>query len=475
MCCVLAPLLLIAACLAAPDEPSPNVLLIVVDDLGANDLGCTGSTYYETPRIDALAAAGVRFSQAYASCPVCSPTRAALFTGRHPVRVNITDWIPGQNRTGRFGHVEDRDELALEEVTLAELLKEHGYRTFFAGKWHLGGLGFYPTEQGFDVNLGGNHKGSPPGGYYAPWKNPTLEARADGEYLTDRLAAETADYVTRVAADPAGGPFFASLCFYSVHTPITADRTTVDHFREKGDRLFDSPTPTLPEAGGGNAAVTRGRQDDPAYASMVAAVDRGVGTVLDALAATRATENTVVIFTSDNGGLSTLPRRRRVGPTCNSPLRAGKGWLYEGGVRVPLIVAGPGVRAGVVDDAPAISTDLAPTALALCGLPARPDLHADGVSLAPILTGAGDLEPRDLVWHYPHYHGSGWTPGAAVRRGDWKLIEFYETDTAELYDLANDPGESRDLSATNPALRDELRAALRDWQEEMGAAMPVEK
>ena len=468
--------LLAAALLSANAPPGgdgearpPNVLLILVDDLGAHDLGCTGGDFYKTPRIDALAAAGTRFRQAYAACPVCSPTRASLLTGRHPVRVGITDWIPGARRKGRFRHVDDRDSLALEEITLAEVLKGEGYSTFFAGKWHLGPEGFWPTDQGFDVNVGGNAKGSPPGGYYAPWKNPTLTAKSAGEYLPDRLAAETAGFIDGAA----GGPFFAMLSFYNVHTPITPDRTTLAGFEKDAGR-FEGPTPEIAEAGGsGGAAVSRGRRDSPEYASMVAAVDRGVGTVLDALDDAGATENTVVLFFSDNGGLCTLPRR--VGPTSNLPLRSGKGWLYEGGIREPLIVAGPGVTAGAVVDVPVVSTDVFPTALDLCGLELRPDLHADGVSLAPVLTGAGGLEPRDFYWHYPHYHGSGWTPGAAVRRGDWKLIEFYETDTAELYDLASDPGETRDLSAANPAKRDELRAALRDWQARMNAAMPVER
>ena len=446
----------------------PNVVLFFVDDLGANDLGCTGSSFYKTPHIDALAAAGTRFSQAYAACPVCSPTRASLMTGRHPVRVDITDWIPGQSRSGRFRHVEDRDELPLSEVTLAEVLKEDGYRTFFAGKWHLGGEGFWPDDQGFDVNLGGHHKGSPPGGYYAPYKNPALEAKEEGEYLTDRLAEETAAFVTRSA----DRPFFAMLSFYNVHTPIQADEITLPQF-ERAAENFDGPTPFLKETGGGNDATSRGRQDFPDYASMVAAVDRSVGRVMGALEDAGVRENTVVVFFSDNGGLCTT-RGRRGGPTSNLPLRAGKGWLYEGGVREPLIFAGPGVSAGAVRDVPAFSTDLFPTILDLCGLKARPELHLDGVSLAPAIAGTGTPGPRDLVWHYPHYHGSGWTPGAALRRGDWKVIEFYEHDAVELYRLADDPGELNDLSETRPGKLAELRTALRDWQKEMGATMPVE-
>ena len=468
------PALLAAALLATAAAP-PNVVLIVVDDLGARDLAVDqesrdGAAFHASPRIDALAAAGVRFTSAYAASPVCSPTRAALFTGRHPVAVNVTDWIPGRRARGRFLTVQDRDELALEEVTLAEVLKSHGYRTFFAGKWHLGGPGFWPTDQGFDVNVGGHDRGSPPGGYYAPWDNPVLEAKAPGEFLTDRLAAETANFIETAATAGDGRPFFAALCFYSVHTPITADKTTVVGFEQRAkDRFGDSPTPTAAETGGGYTGVTRSRRDRPDYASMVAAVDRGVGTVLDALDGAGARENTVVILTSDNGGLSTL--ERRPGPTANAPLRAGKGWLYEGGIRVPLIVAGPGLRTGATCDAPAVSQDLFPTVLDLCGLPARPDPHAGGASLAPVLTGeAGTFPPRDLFWHYPHEHGSGWRPGSAVRRGRWKLIEFAETGRVELYHLAADPGETTDLSDMRPAKRDELLTALRDWRRRSGAA-----
>ncbi|MFH5806669.1 sulfatase [Alienimonas sp. DA493] len=469
---IAAPFLIAAALASAPDDAPPNVVFFLVDDLGANDLGCTGSTFYETPHVDALAAAGTRFSQAYAACPVCSPTRASLLTGRHPVRVDITDWIPGARRKGRFQHVDDRDNLALEEVTLAEVLKEEGYSTFFAGKWHLGDEGHWPTDQGFDVNVGGNSKGSPPGGYYAPWKNPTLTARAEGEYLTDRLADETAAFVRNASQDADGAPFFAMLSFYNVHTPITADKITVAEFEREAAERFEDPTPTIEEgAAAGVEVISRARQDLPAYASMVAAMDRAVGKVMNELENQGLRENTVVIFFSDNGGLCTS---RRMGPTSNLPLRSGKGWLYEGGVREPLIVAGPGVLPGRVVDTPVVSMDLFPTALDLCGLEPRPDLHADGVSLAPLLSGSGELEPRDFVWHYPHYHGSGWTPGASLRRGDWKVIEFYETDTAELYDLAADPGELQNLAAERPETLAELRTALRDWQTTMNAKMPVE-
>ncbi|MEE2935084.1 MAG: sulfatase [Planctomycetota bacterium] len=453
----------------------PNFVFFLVDDLGWADIGCNGSTFYETPNIDALAASGMRFTQGYAACPVCSPTRASILTWRHPVRVDITDWIPGRRLTAdakvRFEHIEDRDHLELQEITIAEALREQAdYQTFFLGKWHLGGKGHWPTDQGFDVNIGGCDKGSPPGGYYAPWKNPNLAARQQGEYLTKRLTDEATGLIQQADRDR---PFLLYFSYYNVHTPIQADRRTVNHFQAKAANLFSSPTPAITE----RDAASRARQDNPDYASMVRAVDLSVGEVLKSIEQAGLSENTVVIFFSDNGGLCTLPARRQSsgGPTSNLPLRSGKGWLYEGGIREPMIIRAPGVtQAGAVCDQPVVSTDFFPTILALAGLPTNPKLHADGVSLIPQLRGE-TADPRSLFWHYPHYHGSNWKPGAAIRRDRWKLIEFYETSKVELYDLANDPGESNDLSLTRPALRDELRKELKQWQQSLKAKMPLER
>ncbi|MGH9159255.1 MAG: sulfatase, partial [Vicinamibacteraceae bacterium] len=387
---------------AQPDE-RPNFVFLVVDDLGWADVGELGSTFYETPHINALAHSGMTFTQAYAASPVCSPTRASILTGRHPVRVNITDWLPGmpvsRASNPRFFHLEDGDQLALDETTIAEVLEEHGYETFFAGKWHLGGEGFLPTDQGFDVNIGGFHAGSPPGGYYAPWKNPYLREKRDGEYLTERLTEESIDFLDARDQDR---PFVLYLSYYNVHTPIEPYRTHLAHYQGKAKALFSDDTPYRPEGRG----MSRMRQDNAAYASMVAAVDDSVGAVLEALDARKLAENTVVFFVSDNGGLSTLGGDR-VGPTSNLPLRAGKGWLYEGGIRVPMIVRAPGVtEPGRWSDTPVMSMDFFPTVLELAGLPARPELHVDGVSLARPLEGKRSLSHRELVWHYPHYHGS---------------------------------------------------------------------
>ena len=465
------PLSLCALCVFITAVPAldaakkTNFLFFLVDDMGWADLGANGSTFHETPHIDRLAKSGMRFTQGYAAGSVCSPTRASIMTGKHPVRVDITDWIPGQtNRpTNPLLHPEDRHSLPLEEVTLAEALKQHGYQTFFAGKWHLGKEGEWPTDQGFDINIGGHHKGSPPGGYYAPWTNPALKAKRKGEYLTERLTEESAKFLE--SRDKAK-PFLLYLSYYNIHTPIQPYKKRIDHYKSKAEKSFTGPTPFEVEHDG----KTRTRQDNPALASMVAAVDDSVGALLDKLEELKLDDNTVVIFFSDNGGLSTLGR---IGPGCNLPLRAGKGWLYEGGIREPTLIRAPGItRPGSVSHKPMISMDFFPTMLHLAGLPLQPKLHVDGRSLLSQLKG-NDTGQRTLHWHYPHYHGSSWKPGASIRDGDWKLIEFYHYKNFELYNLAKDPGERTNLAKRNPSKAAELRAKLSAWQKQMKAKMPV--
>ena len=457
-------LLLVAT---SAEAARPNFVFFLVDDLGYMDVSCNGSKFHETPNIDRLASSGMRFTNGYAACPVCSPTRASIVTGRHPVRVNITDWIPGRRAPKNSPLVppDDRGNLALNERTIAEVLKQHGYRTFFAGKWHLGGKGHLPTDQGFDINVGGNHTGGPRGGYYAPWKNPQLPDKGKpGEYLTDRLTDESIRFLEKNGDKQ----FLLYLSYYNVHTPVQACKEFVPHFRKKASKLFAGKTPFGKEHEG----VSRLRQDRPDFASMVAAVDKSVGRILKQLKKQRLAKNTVLIFFSDNGGLSTLRGRR--GSTSNLPLRAGKGWLYEGGIREPMIIRAPTVTtAGSVCSTPVISTDFFPTMLALAGIPQMPDKHRDGVSLMPLLLGKKLVTKRPLAWHYPHYHGSMWKPGGAIRVGDWKLIEFYHHKKVELYNLASDIGERRDLSKKNPAKTKEMLAKLRKWQKELGARMPV--
>jgi arylsulfatase A-like enzyme len=441
-----------------------NIVFFLVDDLGWADIGVNGSSYHETPHIDALAASGMRFTNGYAAASICSPTRAALMTGRHPVRVNVTDWIPGakEPKNSRFQHVHDANELALSEVTIAEVLRDAGYQTFFAGKWHLGSKGFLPTDQGFDINIGGHHRGGPPGGYYSPWTNPYLKAKKDGEYLTERLTKESIGFVEKRDLER---PFLLYLSYYNVHTPIQPYKKRIQHYKDKAAKLFTEPVQPIVE----HSALSRPRQDNPEFASMVAAVDDSVGAIVAALERLELSGDTTIIFTSDNGGLCT---KSKPGPTSNQPLRSGKGWLYEGGIRVPWIVRAPGItKAGSTSAAPIVSMDAFPTILELAGLPVQPTLHTDGQSLLPLLRG----EPagkRSLQWHYPHYHGSTWAPGAAVREGDWKLISFYEYDKVELYNLKDDIGEHKNLAASHPEVVERLQKRLVTWQGQHKATMP---
>ncbi len=454
-------LLLFLSCKS--EEKQPNVVFILVDDLGWADVGCNyPATFYDTPNIDRLAANGIRFTQAYSANPVCSPTRAALMTGKHPNRVNITDWIPGQDPKNRpLLGPQDRDELALEEVTIAEKLKENGYNTCFIGKWHLGGEGFYPENQGFDINIGGIEKGSPPGGYYSPYNNPKLEDGPEGEYLTNRLTNEGIRFIQ----EHKEGPFFLYLAFYTVHTPIQASKKFIGKYRTKREKLGIEEVPYRQEGEG----WTKLLQEDAAFASMVASMDESVGRVLETLKEQGLDKNTWVIFTSDNGGLSTLYRKGA--PTSNGPLRAGKGWCYEGGIRVPLIIKGPGVvNAGRVTDQPVVSMDFFTTILNFAGVEHN---NNDGVNLIPLLAEEKPLNRDVLFWHYPHYHGSAWKPGSALRKGDWKLIVKYEDSVTELYNLAEDPGETTEVSKQYPGKTMELKNLLEQKLKETGAQFPV--
>jgi len=455
--------LLVISCTSFKSKP--NFVFILVDDLGWADLGCYGSSFYETPNLDRLASEGMRFTDAYAACPVCSPTRAAIMTGKHPVRVDITDWIPGQDPKNRkLLGPKDKTELALDELTLAEVLKQNGYKTFFAGKWHLGKEEYYPEDQGFDINKGGHHKGSPPGGYYSPYKNPNLADGPDEEYLTDRLTDESIRFIRDNIKDP----FLLYLSYYTVHTPIQASKRHLDKFKKKLSRMPDQGENSQRAE---HEGFTKLRQDLPEYASMVYAMDENVGRLLAELKRLGLDNNTHVIFTSDNGGLSTLKHRGY--PTSNLPLRAGKGWCYEGGIRVPLIIKAPGVtRENSTCSEPVTSMDYFPTLLPLSNLDLMPEKHTDGKSLIPLLNGENDLKRDALYWHYQHYHGSTWTPGAAVRSGDWKLIEFYHYDKVELYNLKEDLSEQINLADKYPEKTKQLLDMLHNWQKDLGAKLP---
>jgi len=459
----LLPILFLLFLLSSCAQRKQNFVFILVDDLGWKDLGYAGSTFYETPHIDSLSRESLVFTRAYASGSVCSPSRAAILTGQHPARLQITDWIPGANLPNqRLITPEILNQLPLKVWTLAEALQAKGYTTFFAGKWHLGGEGYYPEQQGFAVNRGGHEKGSPPGGYYVPYNNPRLSDGPQGEYLTDRLTSESIHFLDTIGDNP----FFLYLNFYTVHTPIQANKQYVDKFEQKLSTLEVQEPRTRPEGQG----ITNLVQDDPAYASMVYALDVNIGRLIDKLKERGLYDHTTLVFTSDNGGLATLARGRRRAPTAVVPLRGGKGWLYEGGIRVPLLIKPAGYSGeGRKIDEPVVGHDFYPTILAQAGIAPEAGVALDGVDLSPLLAGEDQLERNELYWHYPHYHGSAWTPGAALLQDDWKLIEFYETNTVELYNLSEEMAEQNDLSLKYPEKVSYLRQRLRAWQDSIGA------
>lgn len=437
----------------------------MVDDLGWRDLTYAGSDFYDTPNIDRLAASGLRFDQAYSASPVCSPSRAALLTGQSPVRFNMTTYIrdPGLTNPTILRPPETADQLSLSVTTLAERMKEAGYTTMLSGKWHLGvDEAHWPEHQGFDVNAGGCSLGNPngleSGRYSSPYQNPRLTDGPTGEFLTDRLANETIGFIRQSRERP----FFVMHSFYQVHTPITPVPWHMDKYNARAAGLPPSAAPR-PLAFG---VRQKARQDIPAYGSMVQAMDDAVGKILAEIDALGLASRTVIIFTSDNGGLSlTNPPFG----TSNEPLRGGKAWLYEGGIRVPLIIRAPGVTtAGAHTAYPVTSEDIAPTILGLANVNDA-SARFDGEN---VMT-ADRSEPRDLYWHYPHYHGVGSRPMGAIRSGNWKLIEFFEDDRAELYDLSSDPEERNDLSATRADVVSQLRRKLADWRSATGARMPT--
>jgi len=453
-------ILLLAGCAQSP----PNFVFILADDLGYMDVGAyNAETFYETSNLDRLAQEGMRFTQAYAASPVCSPTRASIQTGQHPARLHTTDFFGGPQpeevgerwlATRSLLPAPYVDALPHETETIAEALQAAGYRTFFAGKWHLGPEGSWPEDHGYEINKGGHRLGGPygPGRYFVPYGNPRLEDGPPGEHLPDRLAQETASFI----ADAGDAPFLAFLSFYSVHTPLMTRPELQEKYEAK----------PAPEATWGTEGARRVRQvqNHAVYAGMVESMDAAIGVVLQALDSLGLADNTVVIFTSDNGGLSTSEGH----PTSNLPLRAGKGWLYEGGIREPTIVRYPQeVAAGTVSDTPILSTDFFPTMTELADLPPR---SVDGTSFAEVLTGESVRHRRELFWHYPHYGNQGGSPGSAIRSGPWKLIRFYEDGHEELYNLDRDLSEAQQVMEADTAQA--LRARLSAWLAEVGARMP---
>ena len=533
-------------------EAKPNVVLFVIDDLGWADLGCYGSKFHQTPNLDKLASGGMRFTQAYAACPVCSPTRTAILTGRYPQRSGITTWLPGHGKQKNHRLVAPEVPLKLpaDEITIAEALKPAGYVSASIGKWHLGGVGSLPTDHGFDINIAGDEAGQPYS-YFAPYssaangkksgrKIPGLDEAPEGEYVTDRLAAEAEKFIDNHREQP----FFLYLPHFAVHTPLKAK-------------------PELIAKYGAMPKDPNGSQQNPIYAAMMESMDAAVGRVLKRLDEHKLSERTVVLFTSDNGGLCN-GNGQIIAPTSNAPLRDGKSHLYEGGLRVPLIVRWPGVtKPGSTSDAVVSSIDLFPTIMAACGihraatalvpsppssgerarvrgqndkiayqlvstsslaLPStggtRPKADGeertphpnplpfkargegtkpnpktedqeiplainhqpstinppplDGLDLRPVLDGSGKLTRDAIYWHFPHYNGNaGAKPGAVIRAGDWKLIEFYDTGRRELFNIAKDLRESNNLIEQNADIAKDLHAKLAAWRESVGAKMPT--
>lgn len=430
----------------------PNVIFFLADDLGYMDIGVNNpATFYETPNIDSLAASGMRFTAGYAACPVCSPTRASIMTGKYPPRTGITDFIGGK-RTGKMLPAPNQDHLALEETTIAEAMRDAGYATFFAGKWHLGTGDYSPNAQGFGPGLKGTGQF-----YYPASEVPAPNARDDPK-TTDLIANEAVRFIEAHR----DRPFFAYLPFLAVHIPIGARQDLVARYEQK---RAGAP----PEAWGREREQkVRLVQNNAVYAAMLEQLDAAIGRVLAALDRNGLAERTIVVFMSDNGGLSTAEGH----PTSNLPWRGGKGWLYEGGIREPWIIRAPGVtRPGSVCATPVISTDFYPTLLALAGLPLNPAQHRDGVSLVPLLKG-GELKHDALFWHYPHYSNQGGGPAGAVRAGDWKLIEWYEDGSLELYNLRADPAEKKNLAAENRKMAKKLQARLSSWRKDVNARMP---
>ena len=463
--------LLLSSCKTNQEKTKkkPNVVFILVDDLGLMDLSYTGSQFYETPNIDRLAKEGMIFTQAYASSRVCSPSRASIMTGKFTARHGITDWIGAKsgiewrkkNRNNKLLPAAYVHALPKEEITLAETMKSAGYKTFFAGKWHLGKEGSYPENHGFTINKGGWERGSPIGGYFSPWKNPFLKNNKKGENLSIRLAEETAKFIEKNK----DSNFFAFLSFYAVHGAIETSNDKWKKYREKAvqkglDKKGYKMERVLP---------IRQVQDNPIYAGLVESMDDAVGVVLDALKTQGLEKNTIVIFTSDNGGVASGDSFS----TSNLPLRGGKGYQWEGGIREPYLIKVPQFQNnGSKSNYPVIGTDFYPTILDLVGINLLPEQHIDGISLKPLLKGEMIAMDRPLFWHYPHYGNQGGEPSSIIQENGWKLIHYWEDGSNELYQLERDINEQTNLVEKHPEKASRMSKKLHSWLKEVGAKIP---
>ena len=459
--------IMFTACNKAPKNK--NVLFILVDDFGYNDMSFRNNTFYETPNIDQLASESTVFNEGYANSRVCSPSRASIMTGKFTARHGITDWIGAPTgiewqKKGRFSKLlppEYIENLPAENITLAEALKQNGYNTFFAGKWHLGEEGSWPEDHGFDVNIAGIGAGSPKGGYFSPFNNPKLKDNVKGENLSMRLADETAKFIKNNKEKP----FFAFLSFYAVHGPIETTQEKWQKYREKAKiNGIESSGYTM-----GHFLPIRQVQDNPIYGGLVENMDDAVGHILSSLKEMGLDKNTLVVFTSDNGGVASGDNYS----TSNLPLRGGKGYQFEGGIKEPYFIKAPMIKNTIKEtNTPVTAADLYPTILDLVDANLLPEQHVDGLSLKSILKGA-NLPERPLIWHYPHYGNQGGEPSSIIRKGKWKLIHYYEDERNELYNLENDEAERNDISLEHNSLTKSMLSELLNYLDGVGAKYPV--
>lgn len=487
-----------------PEEKPMNVVFFLVDDLGWRDVGCYGSSFYETPNIDRFATEGVRFTDAYAACHVCSPTRASILSGKYPATIKLTDWLPGRLDFPfqKLKNIKINQHLPYQSATIAEVLQKNGYRTAVFGKWHLGEDSASTARQGFELHIPDWNKGWPNKGYLAPYGLKGLEDAPDGEYLTDRLTDEALLYMEENKEHP----FFLYLSHFAVHDPIEGRPGLVEKYRKKLDRETSPNTPPFVMEGNPDASTDhkaeqtyegyrifhdgtvkiKQHQDNVEFAGMVESMDESLGHVLDKLKELGIEDHTIVIFYSDNGGMSAAnfydpehqfseDRLDKEFSTSNLPLRGAKGWLYEGGIRVPLIVKWPnqGLQ-GVECDVPVTSPDFFPTILEMLDIPFPSGVETDGKSLTPLLKGENKIDREAIFWHFPHYSNHGMqSPGGAVRSGDYKLLEYFENNTVQLFNLKDDLAEQHDLSASEPDKVKELQDMLQNWRKRVDAKMMV--
>lgn len=493
--------------LQAQQPKKMNVIFFLVDDLGWSDVACNNpNTFYETPQIDQFAKEGVRFTNGYAACHVCSPTRASIMTGKYPARIQLTDWLPGR-KDYPFQQLKNavvKQQLPFEEKTLAETFRDNGYHTAMFGKWHLGEDSSSPLQHGFEYRVTEWNKGWPLT-YYSPYKLKGLEG-PDGEYLTDRLTNEAISYIEKNK----NAPFFIYLSHFAVHDPIEGRADLVKKYQNKLKSwtwnvppytLEGNPDTTHPFSRTeldelikdkayegysllpGRIVKIKQRQDNVQFAAMVESVDQSLGRILSKLKELGLDENTIVVFVSDNGGMSgaNFGRPNKKFPAAdvdkefsgsNLPLRGAKGWFYEGGIRVPMIIKWPGHgQPGAVSDVPVISTDFYPSLLKMAGLPAAPRQHVDGTDITPLINGKTKLKRKALYWHFPHYSNHGLqSPGGAIRYGKYKLLEYFEKGTVQLFDLEADPYEQNDLGRSMPGKVKKLKKMLHTWRKKVNAA-----